>query len=395
LVAGIAALGFLSGCTSPKADSPVAAVPTPVTVAVAKQETVATEVTAVGTAEPSAVIQVRSRVPGEVTKVALVEGGEVRQGDLLFEIDPRPYRNAVRQAEAAITRDTALLKQAEANLARDQAQLKSVQADAERFDELTKQGVASKSQRDQARSASDALLASLEADRAAIESARASIETDRSVADRASLELSYCELRSPVTGRAGNLLVHLGNLVSANSQTPLVIIHQVQPIWVSFGIPEEHLSVIRKTAPKDLLIRAGAQDNPTQTLNGTLSVIDNTVDASTGTIRLKATFANEARILWPGQFVNVTLTLGKLTNAVVVPAEAVQPGQHGPMVYVVKADQTVEPRTVTVGRDHGKKVIIEKGLAAGETVVTDGQLRLFPGAPIRAVSADQVESQKL
>lgn len=385
----------LAGCASPKADSKQAMPPTPVSVAVAKEETVPIEVTAVGTVEPSAIIQVRSRVSGELTRVSLVEGSEVHQGDLLFEIDPRPYREVLRQAEASVAKDTAQLQQAEANVLRDQAQLKSVQSDADRFDRLLSAGVASRQQRDQSRSASDALLASIEADRAGIESAKASIENDRSMADRARLDLEYCQIRSPITGRVGNLLVHQGNLVSDTSQNPLVIIHRVQPIWVSFGVPEEHLEAIRKAAPENLPIRASIQDNPSQALRGTLIVVDNTVDPTTGTIKLKATFENQDRLLWPGQFVNVTLTLGTLKKAVIVPAEAVQPGQKGPMIYVVKPDQTVEPRTVVVGQDYNKRVIIEKGVAAGETVVTDGQLRLFPGAPVRAVAADQIDSQKL
>jgi multidrug efflux system membrane fusion protein len=324
----------------------------------------------------------------------LIEGSEVHQGDLLFEIDPRPYNEALRQAEAALAKDTAQLKQAEANVVRDQAQLKSVQADADRSDQLLNAGVVTRQQRDQGRSASDALLASIESDRAGIESVRASIENDRSMADRARLDLDYCKIRSPITGRVGNLLVHQGNLVSDTSQNPLVIIHRVQPIWVSFGVPEEHLEVIRKTPPQNLLIRAAVQ-NTSQAVRGTLIVVDNAVDTTTGTIKLKANFENQDRLLWPGQFVNVTLTLGTLKKAVIVPAEAVQPGQKSPMVYVVKPDQTVEPRTVVVGQDYGKRVVIEKGLAAGEKVVTDGQLRLFPGAPVRAVAADQIESQKL
>jgi multidrug efflux system membrane fusion protein len=216
--------------------------------------------------EPSAVVQIRSRVSGELTRVSLIEGSEVHQGDLLFEIDPRPYNEALRQAEAALAKDTAQLKQAEAIVVRDQAQLKSVQADADRSDQLLNAGVATRQQRDQGRSASDALLASIEADRAAIESVRASIENDRSMADRARLDLDYCKIRSPITGRVGNLLVHQGNLVSDTSSNPLVIIHRVQPIWVSFGVPEEHLEVIRKTPPQNLLIRAAVQ-NSSQAVN--------------------------------------------------------------------------------------------------------------------------------
>lgn len=387
---------LLSGCGSaPHADAAKGMPATPVSVAVAKEADVPNDVTAVGTVEASSVIQVRTRVSGELTKVALVEGSEVHEGDLLFEIDQRPYREALRQAEAAVAKDNAQLKQAEANLLRDQAQLKSVQSDADRYDKLMKAGVVSRQQRDQGRSAADALIASIEADRAAIDSARASIETDRSMVDRARLDLEYCEIRSPITGRVGNLLVHQGNLVADNSQNPLVVIHRVKPIWVTFGIPEEYLDTVRRASLPSLPIRAASQDHPAESVNGKLIVLDNTVDTNTGTIKLKASFENQDGLLWPGQFVNVTLTLGTTKKAIVIPSEAVQPGQQGPVVYVVKSDQTVEPRTVAVGHDFNKRVIIDKGIAAGETVVTDGQLRLFPGATVRAVPADQVENQKL
>jgi multidrug efflux system membrane fusion protein len=354
------------------------------------------ELHAVGTVEASAVIQVRSQVSGELTKVAFEEGANVKQGDLLFEIDPRPFREALRQAEAAVRRDQAVLNQAQAVLARDMAQSKSLQADADRYAQLAKEGVVSKSQNDQASAAAEAIRASIAADQAAIESARASLESDQTAVDMARLNLSYCEIRSPVNGRAGNLLVHQGNLVTANAATPLVTINRLEPIWVSFGIPEEHLTAIRKSAAgRELPVVVSLQDDPKQKAVGKLSVIDNTVDASTGTIKLKATFGNANRMLWPGQFVDVSITLGTARNVVVVPGEAVQPGQRGQTVYVVKPDQTVELRTVSPGVTRGNQTVIEKGVAAGETVVIDGQLRLFPGASIRAVPAGQIDSQSL
>jgi multidrug efflux system membrane fusion protein len=364
-------------------------------VEVAVQEPVPTELHAVGTVDASSIIQIRSQISGELVRVAFTEGGNVNKGDLLFEIDPRPYREALRQAEAALARDQAQLRQAEANLARDQAQSKNADADAARYAQLAKEGVVARNQDEQSRATADALRASLNADQAAIESARASLDSDRSAIDRAKLDLIYCEIHSPVTGRAGNLLIHAGNLIAANGN-PLVVINQVEPVFVNFAVPEEHLSAIRRnSANRKLLVQAAPRDDPGHAAQGVLTVVDNTVDSTTGTIHLKATFDNAGRLLWPGQFVNTTLTLDTQKNAVLVPAEAVQAGQTGQMIYVVKPDQTVEPRVVMVGAGHGRKVIIDKGIAAGETVVTDGQLRLFPGARIQAVPGGKIDSQQL
>jgi len=364
-------------------------------VATAAQESFPIEIRAVGTAESSAVIQVRSQVSGELVRVGFSEGADVQQGDLLFEIDPRPYEHALQLAETALRRDTAVLKQAQANQARDAAQAKSLNADADRYAQLVKEGIVSRSQNDQVSAAAEANQASISADQAAIESALASIESDRTAIARAKLDLSYCQIHAPVGGRTGNLLVHQGNLIAANGTQPLVTINRLEPIWVSFGVPEEHLTAIRQGAARSqLAVRVALQNDPDQRASGMLSVIDNTVDPATGTIRLKATFDNHNRLLWPGQFVDVSLTLGMQSNVVVVPAEAVQPGQRGQVVYVVNSNQTVEVRPVTVGLTRGSKVVIDKGVAAGETVVIDGQLRLVPGARVRAVPL-VTDSQKL
>jgi multidrug efflux system membrane fusion protein len=381
----VAAL-VLAGCKAPQTQSAGPPPPTPVSVAVVTQESVPVEIRAIGAVEASATVQVKSQIAGELMSVKFTEGGNINRGDLLFEIDPRPYREALRQAEAAVARDAAQLRQAEANLARDQAQSRNADVEATRYEALVKEGVVSRTQYDLARTNSDALREAIRADQAAIESARASLESDRSAVDRAKLDLSYCEIRSPIPGRAGNLLVHAGNLVKAND-TPLVVINQVQPIFATFGVPERQLAAIRRNSgARKLAVEVSPQDDPSKKVRGILTVIDNTVDTNTGTIRLKATFANEERILWPGQFVDVALTLDTRGNAILAPAEAVQAGQQGQFVYVVKSDQTVELRPVTVGPNVGTKTIIEKGLAQGETVVTDGQLRLFPGARIQAVA---------
>jgi len=390
------AILLLTSCSAQKAQTAGAPPPVPVSVATATQESLPVEIRAIGVVEPSETVQVKSQIGGELMNVRFVEGADIHKGDLLLEIDPRPYREALRQAEAALARDGAQLRQAEANLARDAAQSKFASADAARNEEMAKAGLVPRVQSDQSRTNADALQESIRADQAAVESARAAIESDRAAVDRAKLDLTYCEIRSPISGRAGNLLVHAGNLVKANGDNALVVINRIKPIFVTFAVPEGKLAAIRQgSSARKLPVEVSLQNEPGKRVRGVLSVIDNTVDANTGTIRLKATMQNEAGILWPGQFVNVSLTLDTLRNATILPAEAVQPGQQGQLVYVVKPDKTVESRNVTVGPAVGRKVIIEKGVAPGETVVTDGQLRLFPGARIEPVPAGKIDSQPL
>jgi multidrug efflux system membrane fusion protein len=379
-----ALLLLLAGCQTQKNQAAGPPPPVPVSVATATEESVPNEVHVVGTVEPSSVIQVKSQISGTLDKVSFAEGADVKDGDLLFEIDQRPYVETLRQAQASLARDAANLQQAEANVNRDKAQSKSLEADAGRFAQLAKDGIVARNQNEQAQAAAEANRATIQADQAAVESLKASIDSDRSAIERAKLDITYCEIRSSGSGRTGNLLVHAGNIVTANTTT-LVVINKVEPIWVSFGLPEEYLTAVRRIhSQRPMTVDAAAQDNSAPADRGALSVIDNTVDTQSGTIKLKATFANSKRTLWPGQFVNVSLTLDTQAHAVTVPSEAVQPGQQGQMVYVVKPDQTVEPRTVKVGATHGSKVVIEHGVAAGENVVTDGQLRLYPGARIEA-----------
>jgi len=363
----------------------------PVSTGTAVEETVPIEIQSFGTAEPFASVEVKSQVGGQLLNVRFVEGRDVNKGDLLFEIDPRPYRAALRQAEAAVTKDLAQLGQAEANLARDQAQLKNAEADSARYAQLEKKGVTPRMQNEQIRTAAQMAREAVRADEAAVESARAAIESDRAAAERAKLDLGYCEIRSPISGRTGNLLVYPGNVVKANDST-LIVINRIAPIFVTFGVPERQLNIISaKNSARRLPVRASFEDTD-KIVHGTLTVIDNKVDPASGTIRLKASFNNEERMLWPGRFVNVVLTLDT-QKAIVVPAEAVQAGQQGPFVYVVKQDQSVEPRPVTTGPSAGAKVIIEKGVASGETVVTDGQSRLYPGARIQTASAPKTDGQ--
>jgi multidrug efflux system membrane fusion protein len=382
---------LLAGCKQ-QAKGPAAAGPpvVPVSAVQAMRESAPTEVRVVGTAEASAIVQVKSQVAGELVRVTFTEGQNVAQGDLLFQIDPRPFEQAVRQAEAAAGRDRAQIAQAEASLARDQAQARFAESDAVRYTDLQKEGLASRSQSDQSRAGADVARESARATQATIDSAKAALASDMAAVDAAKLNLSYCDLHAPLSGRAGNLLVHAGNLVKVND-VPLVVIHCIAPIFVNFSVPEQRLESIRRlNAGRKLAVRAFPREDSTRGAEGYLSVIDNTVDASTGTIRLKATFENRDGVLWPGEFVNVVLTLEAVPNATVVPAEAVQSGQRGSYVYVIKADGTVETRLVTPGPSFGGKVVIEKGVAPGDTVVTDGLLMLFPGAKVRLVDAAKV-----
>jgi membrane fusion protein, multidrug efflux system len=353
----------------------------------ATQESVPTEVRVVGTVEASAIVQVKSQIAGQLDSVGFTEGQNVKQGDLLFRIDPRPYDEALHQAEAAVERDKAQVAQAEANLVRDQAQARFSETDAVRQEQLNKENLASKMAADQAKTSLDVNRATARASEAMVNTARATLASDQSAVAKAKLDLSYCTIPAPISGRTGNLLVHPGNLVKEND-VALVVIHQVEPIFVNFGVPEDHLGAIRRlNAVHPLPVNVTLQDGANRAVTGSLAVIDNTVDASTGTIHLKATFDNRDGMLWPGQFVNVALTLDTLRNATVVPTEAVQAGREGQVVFVVKAGNTVEIRPVTLGPARGGKTVIEKGLAVGETVVTDGQMALFPGAPVHIVEA--------
>lgn len=384
-------LGLLAGCKSQPAaqmkGGGMAAMVLPVTVAAAESQNVPVEIRVVGTVEPSSRVEIKSMVAGEITKVAFTEGQDVRQGELLFEIDDRPYQDALRQAEAAVDRDAAQLKQAEAALQKDAVQSKNADIDSQRYDALLKGKLVSEQQRLQYSSTADAAREALATDRAAIETARATLKLDQIAIDKAKTDLSYCHIKAPISGRAGNLLVHAGNLVKSND-VALVVINRLTPVFVSFNAPERYLDEIRRlSATRKLTVQVIAHESADDSERGTLTVVDNAVDSQTGTIHLKATFENAHRVLWPGQFVTAVLQLGATQNATVIPSQAVQAGQKGQFVYVVKKDETVEPRVVSVQRTIEDRVLIDKGVNAGETVVTDGQMMLFPGAHVKVVPA--------
>jgi multidrug efflux system membrane fusion protein len=358
----------------------------PVIVATVSEETVPVEVRAIGNVEAYSTVSVKTLVGGELTQVYFKEGQDVKTGELLFTIDPRPFEAALKQTEANLARDTAQMKQAQANVAKDTAQAKNAEVENRRYAELFEAGVVSREQADQSRTNAEALMATVRADQAAVASFEEAIRADSAAVANARLQLGYCSIRSPIDGRTGSLMVHQGNVVKAND-LPLVAINQINPIYVSFSVPEKELPEIKKyQAMGKLKVEAAATSDERHPAEGVLSFMDNAVDSATGTIRLKASFANHERKLWPGQFVNVTLTLTAQPNAAAVPSQAVQTGQSGQYVFVVKPDLTVEVRPVAVGRALDGKTVIEQGLQPGEKVVTDGQLRLVPGAKVEVKS---------
>jgi multidrug efflux system membrane fusion protein len=379
----------LNGCSSGKAEQATSksggkSEGVPVVTGVVAPKDVPIELRVIGAVEPFSVVAVKPQVSGELIKAHFTEGQFVKKGDTLFTIDPRPYETALRQAEANLAKSTAQEKQAEANLARDEAQSKTATAQAERYSNLVETGVVSRDQYDQIRTNAESLTESVRADKANVETARKAIEADKASVQSARLQLSFTTVRAPIDGRTGSLVVHQGNLVRVGDATALVVINQVNPIRVTFSAPEKQLPEIRSYMAKGKLkARVSQPNDDAHSESGEVDFIDNAVDNTTGTIKLKATFVNKERNLWPGQFVNVALTLTTRKGATVAPTQAVQTGQQGQFVFVVKPDQTVEMRPVVVAHTVANDSVIESGLKPGDVVVTDGQLRLTPGAKVK------------
>jgi membrane fusion protein, multidrug efflux system len=377
-MAGITAvmiiLGALTSCSNDasgtqQTDDPRKRMVVPVMVSTAVEKTVPVQLKAIGNVQAFSTVSISAQVAGELTAVHFKEGQDVKKGDLLFTIDPAPFESRLKQAEAAV--------------ARDKVQLQNARKQVERYGTVAKKGYVSQEQFDQIIATAAALEASVRAGEAAVENAR--------------LELKHCTLRSPIDGCTGDLKVHQGNVVKVgDNEKPLVVINQITPIHVVFSVPEQNLPEIKKfMASKKLDVWASAPGDADRSSRGELSFINNAVDMDTGTIQLKAIFTNETRELWPGQFVNVVLTLSSQPNAVVVPSQAVQTGQQGHYVYVVRSDSSVEYRPVVTGRTVDGELVVEKGLSPGEKVVTDGQLRLAPDVQVKVVgSADMVNPQK-
>jgi len=360
-VLALACLLFsLAACSRKGAEDPRARAPraVPVTVATVEAKTVPLQVAAIGTVQALKTVSVRPQVSGQLARIFFTEGQDVNVGDRLVEIDPRPFQAVLGQAEAALAKDEALLE--------------SAQKDEQRYRELLDRDLIARQQYDQAHANAAALAATVKA--------------DRSVVDNARLQVGYTLIRAPIRGRTGAAVVREGNVVTAN-QTELVVINQLTPITVVFAVPESQLADIRGYREQGTLKVEAALRGQTQTVTGDLTFIDNRVDPTTGTVQLKATFANTDTQLWPGQFANVVLTLAVQQNAIVVPREAVQSGQQGRYVFVVKPDRSVEPRPVTVAREAGQEIVITQGLTPGDQVVTEGQARLAAGTHVEIKTA--------
>jgi multidrug efflux system membrane fusion protein len=348
---------LLVSCSRKKPAAPPAA---SVLVATAETTNVPIQIHAVGRVQAYSTVSVRPQITGEIVKVHFKEGQDVNAGDALFTIDPRPWQ--------------ALLNQAEANLKRDEAQMMNARLNFERTSNLFQSKIASQQDYDTAQAGYAGAQATVIADNAAITNAEVS--------------LGYTEIRSPINGRTGNLNVKEGNVVKSPDDI-LVTITQVRPIYVAFAVPEQDLPAVRERAQAEsLIVEARLPANAESVARGKLTFIDNTVDTNTGTILLKATFANADSLLWPGQFVQASLTLSNLNNAVIVPSQAVQTGQNGEFVFVLTGADTVEPRTnLVLGINYDGYTVIHSGIRAGEQVVTDGQLRLVAGAHVTVKSS--------
>jgi membrane fusion protein, multidrug efflux system len=412
-------VGGLAACSGDRAESKQPPPRPVVSVAVApvEQKAMPLQIQAIGTVEAYAVVSVRAQVGGELQRVHIKEGQQVRKGDLLFTIDPRTYEAALAQAEANVARDQVQVQQAravlerdvarvaqtKAALARDLAQSKNAQVQVERYADLFKRELIAQEQYDQIRTNAEALAASVRADEADVRSAEETVRADQAAirsaeqtvrADEAAMantkvQLGYTTIRSPVDGRAGSIILNEGNVVRAggNSDSTLLVINQVRPIYVSFTVPQQQLPSIRRYMAEGQLEVAAMPSGETRPASGVVTFVDNLVDAATGTIRLKATFTNDEGRLWPGQFANVTLTLASEAESIVVPSAALQSGPQGAYVFVAKPDSTAENRRVTIARTQGNETVIAKGLQVGEKVVTDGQPRLTQGAKIEIRTA--------
>jgi multidrug efflux system membrane fusion protein len=358
LIAG-AALATLSicGCTKTAETAPPM-MAAPVKVAKAIKKTVPISLTAIGTGEAYSTVSLKSQVNAELDAVHFTQGDFVTKGELLFSLDARPFQAAVAQAQATLAKDKA------------QQALDDTQSD--RYQKLYEAGVTPKEQFDQMKSTAAAQAAAVQADEAALEQAK--------------LQLQYCSIYSPIDGRSGALGATPGNLVSQGGLPVLVVIDQVTPLYIDFAVPEQYLGEIKKFMARGRLPVSAAPYGETANENGYLTFVDNSVDNTTGTIKLKGTFTNPDHRLWPGQFSTVSLQLSEDEDATLVPSAAVQTGQSGDYIYVVKADSTAEQRTIKAGRTIGSDTVITSGVQSGETVVTDGQLRLIPGLKVDVTS---------
>src|SRR5437660_1373942 len=397
---------LFTGCANKAAQQGFERPPAPVSVTEAVMQDVPNYIDAIGKTVAREVVSIQPQVSGRILKIHFTDGGNVKKGELLFTIDTRPFEANLRQAQANVAKDLALKKQAEANLAKDVAQSKYGEVEAKRFRTLVEQGVVSREQYDQAESNMESLKATVEADRAAIHSAEESIKVDTAAVDSARVELSYCYIRSPIDGRAGQRLVDTGNVVnpggssgggasnnppsgSSGSSNSLLVIERIDPIYAAFTIPQDNLAVVQQQMRHATLKTEVRLPDATDPIAGQLTFLDNAVQNATGTINLRATVANSDHRFWPGRFVNIRLVLSTIHGAVLVPAAAPQMSAKGSFVYVVKQDSTAEQRQVTLGQRQGDLVVVEKGVEPGERVVTIGQIGVTPGGKVRVEQPGQ------
>src|SRR5215813_13153342 len=363
LVTALAAAGCTSeGHTAVSAQTPPAGGrggggggAVPVTAGKVVQKTMPVDLRVIGAVEPQKTVEIRAQITGQLMTIGFMEGDEVKQGDVLFTLDRRPL--------------DAALKQAEANLQRDIAQSANADVQAQRLTDLAQRGIVSRDQLDTQKATAAALVGTIDADRAAVENAKIQIE--------------YATIAAPLTGRTGRLMVHEGSLIRANDTTPMVVINQLSPINVTFAVPEAQLAPLKRYLQQGgVAVDVAPPSDASSKSRGNVTFIDNSVDPTTGTIKVKGTFPNADHLLWPGQFVNVVLTLSSDKDAIVTPTAAVQTGPDGQYVFVIKKDQSAELRPIQVGRIVGNETIVTKGLQADEVVVTDGHLRLTPGIKV-------------
>lgn len=355
------ALMAILGACAKKAEKPRPRPPALVVTALSGQRDVPVILKAIGTMEASESVTIRTQISGELTRVAFREGQEVQKGSLLFQLDPRVYQAALKKAEAA--------------LARNKVVMENARKDYERYSQLVREGIVTHEQAEGYRTRAESAAADMAADQANLENARA--------------QLAYCTISSPINGTLGVLAFDRGNVVKANDSA-LVTINRISPIHVTFTIPEKELAVVkRQLAAGKVTVEAEVPGVAGVRETGVISFVDNTVDPTTGTIRLKGSFENSLKRLWPGQFVNLSITLSKLNNAVVVPSQALQTGQKGQFVFVVKADSTAEIRPVVTGPVFQEITVIEKGLQSGEQIVIDGQMRVVPGSKVENKPAEK------
>lgn len=388
---------LLSGCANKAAQGGFERPPAPVSVTAAVAEDVPTYLDAIGKTVAREVVTIQPQVSGRITKIHFTDGANVRKGDLLFTIDTRPFEASLSQAQANVAKDQALKKQAEANLTRELAQAKWGLAQVNRYKVLAEEGVVSREQYEELRANLDSLNANVGSARAAVNSANESIKVDTAAVESARVQLSYCFIRSPIDGRAGQRLVDVGNVVNpgapsgntgSNGETSdsakgLLVIERLDPIYADFTISQNNLASVQQQMQSGRLrTEVRLPDSADEPVIGQLTFVNNAVADTTGTVSLRATIPNGGHIFWPGRFVNIRLVLNTIHQAVLVPASAPQMSAKGSFVYVVKQDSTAEQRPVSLGQRQGDLIVVENGVTAGENVVTAGQLGVTPGGKV-------------